>query len=130
MTALQDSLKKYAKLIINVGLNLRAGQPLIITNASTRGVPVHAAPLVREVTREAYEAGSPFVDVIWNDEELIRTRIQSAPAGTFNEYADWHIQALQTVIERGGALLTIRSNNPDLLSGLDADRVGAMQSIH
>jgi aminopeptidase len=130
MTIIEDSLKKYAKLIIHVGLNLRAGQPLIITNASTRGVPIHAAPLVREVTREAYEAGSPFVDVIWNDEQLIRARIQFAPAGTFNEYADWHIQALHTVIKRGGALLTIRSNNPDLLSGLDAERVGAMQSTH
>jgi aminopeptidase len=130
MNSLSESLKKYAQLIIRVGLNLQKGQPLIINNASTRGVPLHAAPLVRAVTEEAYKAGSPYVDVIWNDEELIHIRAQHAPAGTFGEYSDWHVDALLKVAERGGAMLTIRSNNPDLLNDLDPERVGAMQRTH
>ncbi|HEY6071983.1 MAG TPA: aminopeptidase [Anaerolineales bacterium] len=130
MTAFQDSLKKYAKLIVHTGLNLQKGQPLIINNASTKGVPLHAAPLVREVTREAYESGAPYVEVLWNDEELIRLRAQYAPEGTFAEYSDWQIQALTHNIEKGGAMLTIRSNNPDLLNDLDSERVGVMQKTH
>src|SRR5574340_1790450 len=130
MTSLTESLKKYAQLIIRVGLNLQKGQPLIINNASTRGVPLHAAPLVRAVAEEAYKAGSPYVDVIWNDEQLIHIRAQHAPAGTFGEYSDWHVDALMKVAERGGAMLTIRSNNPDLLNDLDPERVGAMQRAH
>ncbi len=130
MTTFQDSLAKYAGLILRVGLNLQKGQPLIINNASTKGVPLHAAPLVREVTRLAYEMGSPHVEVLWNDEELIRLRAQYAPEGTLKEYSDWQIAALMNVIDRGGAMLTIRSNNPDLLSDLDPERVGVLQRTH
>ena len=130
MTTFQNSLKKYAHLIIHTGLNLQKGQPLIINNASTKGVPLHAAPLVREVTREAYESGAPYVEVLWNDEELIRLRAQYAPEGTFAEYSDWQIQAVMNCIDKGGAMLTIRSNNPDLLNDLNPERVGVMQKTH
>jgi aminopeptidase len=130
MTAFDDSLKKYARLALRTGLNLQKGQRLIINNASTRGVPLHAAPLVREIVREAYEMGAPYVDVIWNDEELLRTRVEHAPEGTFDLFSDWQIAGLVEVLNGGGALLTIRSNNPDLLSGLDPERVGAMQKSY
>jgi aminopeptidase len=126
----ERSLKKYAEIIVRVGLNLRAGQRLIINNASTRGVPLHAAPLVRELTRTAYEVGARFVDVIWNDEALLRTRVQHAPADSFNEYPDWHIRGLLDITDNGDAMLTIRSNDPDLLNGLDPERVGAWQKTH
>jgi aminopeptidase len=126
----EQSLRKYAETIVRVGLNLRPGQRLIINNASTRGVPVHVAPLVREVTRVAYLAGARYVDVIWNDEALLRIRAQHAPADSFKEYSDWQIQGLMDNIKKGDAMLTIRSNNPDLLSDLDPERVGAMQQTH
>ncbi len=129
-TQFERSLRKYAEIIVKVGLNLRSGQRLIINNASTRGVPLHAAPLVRELTRVAYQAGARYVDVIWNDEALLRTRVQHAAANSFNEYSDWHIQGLVNIVDKGDALLTIRSNNPDLLNGLDAERVGAWQKTH
>lgn len=130
MASHADLLKKYAELVIHVGLNLRPGQRLLINNASTRGVPLHVAPLVREIARVAYEAGARLVDVIWNDEALLRTRVQYAPADSFDEYPTWHVAALMNNIERGDAILTIRSNNPDLLSGLDPERVGALQKTH
>ena len=130
MSSFDELLNRYAQLIVHVGLNLRQGQRLIINNASTRGVPLHAAPLVRAVAREAYQAGARYVDVIWNDEELIRTRVQYAPADSFGEYSDSHVSALLDVMDKGDALLTIRSNNPDLLSDLDPERVGAMQKTH
>jgi aminopeptidase len=130
MKAFDEFLKDYARLALRVGINLQKGQRLIIHNASTRGVPLHAAPLVREITREAYQMGAPYVDVLWNDEELIRTRVQYAPEGSFNLFSDWQHDALMDVINGGGAMLTIRSNNPDLLSGLDSERVGTMQKAY
>ena len=98
MTTLRESLQKYAQLIIHVGLNLQKGQPLIINNASTKGVPLHAAPLVREVTRAAYEAGSPYVEVLWNDEELIRLPRQVRPR--------WHIRRIFRLDDPGPAQRT------------------------
>jgi aminopeptidase len=126
----QEWLHKYAELVIHVGLNLRSGQRLIIHNGSTRGVPLHVAPLIREIVRSAYKAGARYVDVIWNDEELLRTRAQLAPRDSMKEYSTWHVHGLIDMIEKGDAMLTIRSNNPALLSDLDPDIVGEWQQTH
>jgi aminopeptidase len=76
----QELLQKYAEAIVKVGLNLRKGQRLIITNATARGVPRRDASFVHEVAKAAYAAGARFVDVIWGDEEMLRIRLQNAPA--------------------------------------------------
>ena len=76
-----ELLKKYAEAIVRVGLNLRAGQRLIITNATSRGVPPAGRALVHEVTKAAYAAGARYVEALWGDEEMLRIRLQNAPAG-------------------------------------------------
>ncbi|HSK67261.1 MAG TPA: aminopeptidase, partial [Anaerolineales bacterium] len=126
----QETLRKYAEAIVRVGLNLREGQRLIITNATARGVPPSGRPLVHEVAKAAYAAGARFVDVIWGDEEMIRIRLQNAPADSFVEYPKWHVSGLMDIIRNGDALLSIYANNPDALSGLDSERIGDMQKSH
>ncbi len=126
----QQLLRKYAEVIVRVGLNLRPGQRLILHNGRTRGVVLAAAPLVREVTRAAYEAGARYVDVIWNDEELLRLRLQQAQRETLSEYPKWQIAALMDMIEHGDALLTILADNPDLMHGLDQEAIATLQKVH
>jgi len=126
----QEYLRKYAEAIIKVGLNLRAGQRLIITNATARGVPPAGRDLVHEVTKAAYSAGARFVEVIWGDEEMLRIRLQNAPADSFGEYPKWHIHGILDMLEKGDALLSIYANDPDVYSGLDSERVSAMQRAH
>src|SRR5215211_3782974 len=123
----QELLGKYAEAIVRVGLNLRAGQRLIITNATARGVAPAGRALVHAVTKAAYAAGARFVDVIWGDEEMLRLRIQHAPADSFSEYPTWQIGGIVDILEKGDALLSIYANDPDVYEGLDSERVGAMQ---
>lgn len=126
----QESLQKYAELIVRVGLNLREGQRLLVNNLTTRGVPLHAAPLVREVSKAAYRAGARYVDVLWGDEELLKTRVQLAPRDSLNEFSDWQVKAVMDLFEQDGAHLTIRSNNPDLMDGEDPEVVGQVQKAY
>ncbi|HEX9386359.1 MAG TPA: aminopeptidase [Anaerolineales bacterium] len=126
----QENLRKYAEAIIKVGLNLRTGQRLIITNSVARGVPPAGRALTHEVAKAAYAAGARFVDVIWGDEEMLRIRLQNAPADAFNEYPKWHVNGILDMLEKGDALLSIYANDPDVYSGLDSERVGAMQKGH
>jgi aminopeptidase len=123
-------LQKYAEAIVRVGLNLRAGQRLIITNATSRGVPPPARTLIHAVTKAAYAAGARFVDVIWGDEEMLRLRVQHAPADSFNEYPKWHVTGILDIIKNGDALLSISANDPEIYDGLDPERLGAMQKSH
>jgi aminopeptidase len=126
----QELIKKYAQAIIKVGLNLKTGQRLIITNSPTRGVPHQFASLVHEVARAAYAAGARYVDVIWGDEEMMRLRVQNAPRDSFDEYPTWQVTGMLNMIERGDALLSITGADPDLLGGLDPELAGAMQQAH
>jgi aminopeptidase len=126
----QELLRKYAEAIVKVGLHLRAGQRLVITNATARGVPPAARPLVHEVAKAAYAAGARYVDVIWGDEEMLRIRLQNAPADSFDEYPTWHVYGIMDFIKKGDALLSIYANDPDVYNNMDSERVGAMQKAH
>src|SRR5687768_2513732 len=126
----QELLQKYAEAIVRVGLNLRAGQRLIITNATARGVPPAGRALVHAVTKAAYAAGARYVDVIWGDEEMLRLRLQHAPADSFSEYPKWMVSGILDMLEKGDALLSIYANDPDAYHGLDSERLGAMQHSH
>jgi len=126
----QESLQKYAELVVRVGLNLREGQRLIINNPSTRGVLLHTAPLVREITKAAYKAGARYVDVVWSDEDLLKTRVQEAPRDSFDIFSKWQINAVDEVLEDDGAHLSIRSNNPNLMDGEDPEILGQVQKVY
>ncbi len=126
----QEMLAKYAETIVKVGLNIRAGQRLIITLGATRGVPHQFAPLVHEITKAAYAVGAKYVEALWGDEEMLRIRAQYAPKDSFDEYPKWQIQAIMNMIENGDALLSIAGSNPDLMGSLDPEVVGKMQRAH
>ena len=126
----QELLRKYAEAVVKVGLNLRPGQRLIMTNATARGVPPPARPFVHEVAKAAYAAGARYVDIIWGDEEMMRIRLQYAPADSLSDYPKWHVNGIMNMIKNGDALLSIYANDPDVYRGLDADRVAAMQKAH
>lgn len=60
----EKNLEKYAEVIIRVGLNLQPGQRLLIGTAPLNyGAPIELAPLVRLITKKAYQIGARFVEV-------------------------------------------------------------------
>ena len=63
------NLKKYADLVIKVGLNLQPGQKLVMQALKDGGVPIQTAPLVRELAASAYQAGAKLAN--W-DMEMLR----------------------------------------------------------
>jgi len=122
-------LAKYADVIVRVGLNLREGQRLFITTWASRGVPPAGRPLVHEVTKAAYAAGAKYVEAVWGDEEMLRIRLQHAPADSFDEFPIYQISTALDMIENGDALLSIIANDPDIYNGLDPERISLMHKL-
>ncbi len=116
-------LQTYAEILLKIGLNLRAGQRLLITSVRTDGVPLETAPLIREVVRQAYQMGSPFVEVIWGDEAVRLARFRYAPSASFHYTSTWHSDALRDHTNRGDAVLNVAADNPTLLDGIDPERM-------
>jgi aminopeptidase len=123
----QSNLKKYADISVQVGLNLQPGQKLILHHLRYGGVPIQTAPLVRELVASAYQAGASLVDVLWRDDDLKLIRYKHAPRDSFEEYPEWHADAILNVIENGGAMLSVVAFDPDLLDGQDPNLVDLQQ---
>lgn len=117
-----QALQKYADVIVRVGLNLRAGQRLLIA----AGIFDH--PLVRRVAASAYQAGARYVDILWEDEETTHIHVKNAPKDALSEIPNWASNAGLEFVENGDAFLGISSNNPDLFSDVDPERVSIRQT--
>jgi len=127
-TDLAAVLNTYAELTVNVGLNLRPGQRLLIIGPiANGGVSLEAAPLVREVAASAYRAGAELVEVCWGDEPLQLVRFRHAPPSSFNQFSRWLPNALREHVEHGGAMLSIYANDPDHLKNEATDLISALQ---
>jgi aminopeptidase len=117
----EHKLQRYAELGINIGLNLRPGQRILIR------APVQTIALVRAAAESAYQHGARLVDVHWTDEEIDRMRFQHAPRDSFDEYPAWLGTGLLEYVERGDAIFSISADNPDLYKGQDSALVSAVQ---
>ncbi|MBB6448063.1 aminopeptidase [Geomicrobium halophilum] len=117
MTTFQQKIESYADIALNVGVNIQEGQTLMIRS------PLYAADFVRIVAEKAYKAGAKHVRVDWNDEELTRLKFELAPKEAFSEFPNWHARALEEEAENDAAFLTITGGDPDLLKGIDHDRI-------
>ncbi|MBI3176284.1 MAG: aminopeptidase [Chloroflexi bacterium] len=113
----QQSLEKYADVIVKVGLNLREGQRLII-NAG-----IADYPLVRAVTKSAYQAGARVVTVMYSDEEIAHIRLKMSSREALKEVPNWLLQAYLDHAKKGDAYLAISSDNPDLLGDVDPEAI-------
>jgi aminopeptidase len=110
----ENILEKYADLIVKGGLNLQAGQGLVIIAG-----PFEVAPLVRQITKSAYQNGCRYVSVLWEDPIADLVRYQNAPENSFSEYDTWKHQGILESIERGDAFLQVAGPDPDLLKDVD-----------
>jgi aminopeptidase len=125
---LAHRLQMYGDLTVKVGLNLRAGQRLLIIGPlASGGVSLDAAPLVREIAASAYRAGSPLVEAVWGDESLQVARFRHAPRDSFGEYSDWFPKALVEHAAAGHAVVSVYANDPDLLKNENPDVISAVQ---
>jgi aminopeptidase len=125
---LDRRLHAYAELAVKVGLNLRAGQRLLVIGPlASGGASLEAAPFIRHIVTSAYHAGAALVEVIWGDEALQLVRFRHAPRDSFGEFSTWLPRALFEHAEAGHAVLSVYANDPDQLKDEPAELVGAVQ---
>ena len=117
MMDFEQRLRKYAELVVKVGVNIQEGQILSISSS------IESAPFTRQVVKKAYEAGAKQVYVEWVDDEVSRIKYELAPDEAFNEFPDWLVAQRETLVEQDGAFLSIVSQSPDLLKGIDTNRI-------
>ncbi|MDR0272580.1 MAG: aminopeptidase [Clostridiales bacterium] len=110
-------LEKYAELLVRSGGNVQKGQLVIISCA------VDDAVFGRMVQSAAYDAGASEVRMDWLDDQCLRTTYLRANDEIFDMFPQWRVEKLKEQDDRGAVYLHIRSSDPDVLAGVDADRM-------
>jgi len=121
MTSFNTKLENYASLVVEVGVNIQQGQNLFIAAS------IDSVQLVRLITKKAYIAGAKQVFVDFTDDEITRLRYELAPEDSFDFFPSWKAQEKELLAEGGAAFVSVVSQSPDLLKGMDSSKISAFQ---
>ncbi len=113
--------EEYAKLLVEVGVNIQKGQNLIIDT------PVDCAWFARLCAKAAYAAGCREVIMKWNDDALTREKFLHAAPEVFDTFPEWLAKFMNGYAEEGAAFLHIVASDPENLVGVESDRITRAQ---
>lgn len=117
----KEQLKNYADLIVSHGLNVQKGQ---LVNISTEAINRDFALLVVEA---AYKRGARYVNLDLSDQRVIRTRVLESSDQDLKYVPSYLGKKYDELLDESAANLKILgSEDPDILSDLDASKVNAM----
>lgn len=111
-------LAKLGEVAVQVGLRLQKGQDLVMT------APMEAAPLAREITKNAYKAGAKSVITLFNDEQSTLHKFKYGHDDIFDYAPPFLMSAMAEAFDNGAARLAIAGDNPMMLAEQDPDKVG------
>lgn len=117
----EDKLAQYAELAVKVGVNIQQGQYLLVNTS------VEALDFARLVVKKAYEAGAGRVHVQLTDDVMVRAFYEHASDEEIESYPQWAALQRDELVAKNGALLWIDADNPDLLAGIDVERLTKQQ---
>jgi aminopeptidase len=119
MTTQKERIDAFARLAVEVGVNLQPGQDLHVNCG-----PEHL-DLARAAADAAYRVGARWVDVYVSDPRVKRAQIEHGPEESLDWTPPWLVSRLDELAERKGAiLLLVGDAEPDLFADLDQQRVG------
>jgi aminopeptidase len=112
---LEARLEAYAQLVLEVGVNVEPGQDLELT------AYVEHAPFVRALVRAAYERGTRYVDVWYEDEQVRRAMVDGAADDVIGWTPPWVLTRLHAFDDRGALLLVRGHPDPHLFDDVDGE---------
>jgi aminopeptidase len=115
-------LARYAKLIVEVGANVHAGQQVLMIG------PPAAARLIRAVAAESYAHGARFFQTWYFDPAVKRIRAEFADPETLEFVPPWYPRRLVDLGAVHGARISVAPTTPPgLMDGVDPSRAGRDQ---
>lgn len=118
---LNEKIKRYARLLVEVGINPNKGQKLMIS------CPVECADFGRLCAEAAYQAGCGEVIMNWGDDYCARLKYLNADNSVFQNYPDWQKAFYTDLAREGTAKLSIYANDPENLKDVDPARIASLQ---
>ena len=101
------TLKDYAKLVVNIGVNLQKGQGLEIV------CPTEKREIAIALAEAGYEAGAKIVRVRWEDEEINKINYANAEADALTEVPKWLVDSRNYLVDNGFCYIAVSADDPE-----------------
>ncbi len=119
----EERVARYARLVVEVGVNLQPGQLLRIN-----GDPAHLT-FTRALAEAGYAAGARFVEVQYADPHVRRSRILHAPGEGLDWSPPWTLALIDELAATDGAYIAVTGDpEPELLADLDPARIAGTRA--
>ncbi len=115
----KTQLKKYAKLIARVGLNVKKGQSVFIAAG------LDQPEFVAMVVEECYKAGASEVYVEWSYQPVDKLSSQYRSLESLSTLAPWTKAKWEYKAKNYSCRLFIESEDPDGMNGVDQAKMSA-----
>lgn len=114
-----ELLRNYAKLTVNIGINLQKGQEVKIY-ASTA-----AAYFAKYLVEEAYLAGAKKVNVEWSNDEITKLKYLNEDLETLKDLRPHELAKAKEDSEYLPCKIYVEDEDPDAFKGVDVDKMQA-----
>ena len=116
-------LRKYARLIAEMGVNVKKGQDVVIR------AELDQPEFVSYVVTECYKLGASKVMVDWNYQPLEKLHNRYRSVKTLSKIEDWEIAKLSHRADTLPCMIYLLSEDPDGLMGMNQEKAQkAMQA--
>ena len=118
-------LKKYAKLLARVGLNIKKGQTVFVAAA------LDQPEFVTMVVEECYKAGASEVYVVWSHQPTDKLSSQYRSLESLSQMSPWVKAKWEYKAKNFSCRLWIESEDPDGMKGVDQEKMSkARQAMY
>ena len=117
-----EKLKKYAELIVKVGVNVQKGQPVVLYISVTQQELAHL------IVEEAYEAGASEVMIEWKDTFSEREFLKHASEERLENIPEYIVKKGNYIAGKKAARISVMSADPGAYSGIDQKRIAKNQA--
>ncbi len=117
-----EKLKKYAELIVKVGVNVQKGQPVVLYISVTQQELAHL------IVEEAYGAGASEVMIEWKDTFSEREFLKHASEERLENIPEYIVKKGNYIAGKKAARISVMSADPGAYSGIDQKRIAKNQA--
>ena len=115
-------LRKYAKLAVRTGVNLKKGQGCAIY------AQVEQHEFAELVAEEAYRAGAKWVQMFWQDQAVRKLDLRHQTVTQLSKVEEWEKVQQQMFVDQLPARIHIESADPDGLKGVSVPKMQKAQA--
>lgn len=117
---------KYARLLLERGLCINKGEPLLIN------APIESIDFIRILTEVACSLGVDDIYYDWYDDDLKHTQLKNYSDYAIKKSRFWNKEIHDEYAKKGSAFLFLTSYNPGIMDDIDSNKlkIASDQSLY